>query len=120
MDQKTFHARYEGMPEGFRAELIGGVVYLPSPAKAPHGRGQSLVSGWLGTYEASTSGTQALNKATVILGPVAGGNFRGRILRRMKRRGRDTKGQREKGYQVPAAIAARSPLFSMRLSAGFL
>ena len=26
LDQKTFHARYEAIPENVRAELIGGVV----------------------------------------------------------------------------------------------
>ncbi len=32
LDQPTFHARYEAMPHGTQAELIGGVVVLPSPA----------------------------------------------------------------------------------------
>src|SRR5262245_15062541 len=27
LDQPTFHARYEAMPEDCRAELIGGIVY---------------------------------------------------------------------------------------------
>jgi hypothetical protein len=31
LDQRTFHARYEAMPEDFRAELIGGIVYMTSP-----------------------------------------------------------------------------------------
>ena len=31
LDQPTFHARYEAMPPGTRAELINGVVYMPSP-----------------------------------------------------------------------------------------
>ena len=28
LDQKTFHARYEAMPEHVRAELVQGVVYM--------------------------------------------------------------------------------------------
>jgi hypothetical protein len=31
LDQPTFHALYEAMPPGTRAELIDGVVYMPSP-----------------------------------------------------------------------------------------
>jgi hypothetical protein len=34
LDQPTFHARYEAMPEGTRAELIGGIVYMHSRAKS--------------------------------------------------------------------------------------
>jgi hypothetical protein len=44
LDQKTFHARYEAMPEGTRAELIGGVVYMPSPLKLPHGKSHPVVN----------------------------------------------------------------------------
>jgi hypothetical protein len=31
LDQPTFHAIYEAMPPGTRAELIDAVVYIPSP-----------------------------------------------------------------------------------------
>jgi hypothetical protein len=37
LDQPTFHALYEAMPPGTRAELIDGVVYLPSPVGLDHG-----------------------------------------------------------------------------------
>src|SRR6266851_963876 len=57
LDQKTFHARYEAMPDGTRAELIEGVVYMPSPLKNPHGRGHSRVMHWLVSYQATTPGT---------------------------------------------------------------
>lgn len=33
LDQKTFHARYEGMPAHVRAELIEGTVHITSPRK---------------------------------------------------------------------------------------
>ena len=42
LDQKTFHARYEAMPEDCRAELIGGIVYMASPQKAPHSKAKQL------------------------------------------------------------------------------
>src|SRR5713226_7672880 len=68
LDQKTFHERYEAMPD-VRAELIGGIVYLSSPMKRPHGRYGILLSRWLGEYEEATPGTEALAGATHLLGP---------------------------------------------------
>ena len=71
LDQKTFHARYSAMPEGVRAELIGGVVYMPSPQKNPHSRYQSKVVRWLSEYEENTPGTEVLINPTSILDPEA-------------------------------------------------
>jgi Uma2 family endonuclease len=67
LDQKTFHERYEAMPEDFKAELIGGIVFMPSPLKRPHGRTHARVCHWLIEYEDSTPGTQAFDNATAIL-----------------------------------------------------
>ena len=36
LDRVTFHERYERMPPNTRAELIGGVVYMPSPLSYDH------------------------------------------------------------------------------------
>ena len=69
LDQKTFHARYEATPPDTRAELIGGIVYMPSPLKRPHGRMHVRVIHWLAEYEAATPGTETLDNATNILGP---------------------------------------------------
>ena len=69
LDQKTFHARYEAMPEDCRAELIGGIVHMPSPQKLPHSRAQKLVIRWLDEYGEATPGTEALTNNTQILGP---------------------------------------------------
>ena len=38
LDQPTFHALYEAMPPGTRAELIDGVVYMPSPVGVARAR----------------------------------------------------------------------------------
>src|SRR5262245_10610597 len=67
LDQKTFHARYEAMPEDTRAELIGGYVHMPSPLKRRHGRMQPRLSSWLTDYEAATPGVELFDNATNIL-----------------------------------------------------
>ncbi len=69
LDQPTFHARYEAMPEETRAELIGGIVYMPSPQKIPHSKAQKLVLRWLDEYAEGTPGTEVLVNNTQILGP---------------------------------------------------
>jgi Uma2 family endonuclease len=69
LDQPTFHARYQAMPEDCRAELIGGIVYMPSPQKIPHSKAQQLVVRWLDEYAEVTPGTEALLNNTQILGP---------------------------------------------------
>lgn len=68
LDQPTFHALYEVMPPGARAELIDGIVYMPSPVGLAHGFAQVPVIMWLGQYREDTSGVQVLDSATTILG----------------------------------------------------
>lgn len=69
LDQPTFHARYEAMPEDCRAQLIGGIVYMGSRHNVPHSRAQGLVCRWLDEYAESTPGTETLLSHTHILGP---------------------------------------------------
>ncbi|HLW68321.1 MAG TPA: Uma2 family endonuclease [Gemmataceae bacterium] len=68
LDQKTFHERYEAMPEGFKAELIGGIVYVASPLKPRHGRPHAGLMAWLGNYESATPGTDVVDNTTTVLG----------------------------------------------------
>lgn len=68
LDQKTFHARYEAMPEDVKAELIGGVVYLTAALKRPHGRFHTLLLHWLSSYEDFTPGVETYNDTTTIMG----------------------------------------------------
>ena len=69
MDQKTFHERYEQTPPGFKAELIGGIVYvMSSPLSLRHARSDSDISGWLFNYRIATPGTMSQTNATTILG----------------------------------------------------
>ena len=67
LDRATFHERYEAMPPGIKAELIGGVVYMPSPLGRKHGRGTMNVGTWLNLYRRHTPGLEALDNATAML-----------------------------------------------------
>ena len=69
LDQPTFHERYEAMPPGIRAELINGVVSMPSPAGLQHGSAHVPPLFWLMYYEENTPGVQVLDNATTFLGP---------------------------------------------------
>jgi len=68
LDQPTFHALYEAMPPATRAELIDGVVHMPSPVGDAHGRAHVPVIMWLGYYAENTPGVEVLDNATTILG----------------------------------------------------
>jgi Uma2 family endonuclease len=67
LDQPTFHRRYEAMPPGFRAELIGGIVYVPARGTIPHSNCSTAITYWLGCYEGHTPGIESLKNTTVIL-----------------------------------------------------
>ncbi len=65
--QPEFHARYHAMPPGTRAELIGGVVVMPSPSGNPHGIVDANAVTWLNYYKFRTPGTQVSHNTTTIL-----------------------------------------------------
>lgn len=67
LDQPTFHRRYEAMPSKFRAELVEGVVIVPSPLGCPHGQSHVQILTWLGYYSMSTAGTKAYDNTTTII-----------------------------------------------------
>jgi Uma2 family endonuclease len=61
-----FRRRYEAMPNVKKAELINGVVYMPSPVTMRyHGDPHCSFSGWLFIYRANTAGLEAGDNATV-------------------------------------------------------
>jgi Uma2 family endonuclease len=68
LTQAEFHRRYEASLPHVKAELIGGVVYMPSPLRAPHGDVHAKLAMVLGLYEGGTRGTKAVDNATTILG----------------------------------------------------
>jgi Uma2 family endonuclease len=75
MNQREFHRRYEAYPDNVKFELVGGVVYLASgvdymasPLRRPHGKYHLKFSHLLSVYEDATTGVDASDNATQILG----------------------------------------------------
>jgi Uma2 family endonuclease len=68
LTRAEFERRYAAMPELKKAELIEGVVYMPSPVRYHrHGRPHLKLIGWLARYEAETPGVEAADNSTVRL-----------------------------------------------------
>jgi Uma2 family endonuclease len=68
MDAETFHRIYLEMPDNFKAELIGGVVYVASPLGLRHAETDGYLGALVMTYAGMTPGTQGGHGATVRLG----------------------------------------------------
>lgn len=64
MSREEFLARWEQMPELKNAELIDGVVYMPSPVSKTHARFDAPVHVWLNHYAKHTPGCEWLPNAT--------------------------------------------------------
>ena len=64
LTREEFLRRWEAMPRVKKAELIGGVVYIPSPVRLDHGESHSDIAAWLGVYAASTTGCRGGKNAT--------------------------------------------------------
>src|SRR2546423_10792599 len=68
LSREEFERRYERMPDVQKAELIEGIVYLPSPAHArKHSGPQRQLAGWLMLYESETPGVESFVNSTVRL-----------------------------------------------------
>lgn len=71
LTRDEFHRRYLLHPEIKKAELIDGVVYMPSPIRyRQHDRPQSHAVTWLGTYSAMTPGVRSGVSASLFLSPL--------------------------------------------------
>lgn len=68
MDRETFHRLYEQTPEGFKAELIGGVVHMAAAMRVPHAEHTDLLRTWLTVYRFATPFVRGGGEATVLLG----------------------------------------------------
>ena len=64
---EEFLQRWDEEPELKFAELIGGVVHMPSPLSSDHGRMEMDISGWLGNYLAATPGITGGNNCTTLI-----------------------------------------------------
>jgi Uma2 family endonuclease len=62
LTREEFLRRWENMPQVKRAELIGGIVYMPSPVSFEHG--ESDLTTWLRVYAAFTPGCKPGSNAT--------------------------------------------------------
>jgi Uma2 family endonuclease len=68
LTRDEFERRYDAMPHVKKAELIEGVVHMPSPVRhTRHGRPHLLVGNWLGHYWAATPGVDAGDNSTLRL-----------------------------------------------------
>jgi Uma2 family endonuclease len=68
LSQPEFHDRYLAMPHVNKAQLIEGVVYMPSPVRSrSHGQPHAMIIGWLSNYWVATPGVDLNDNATVLL-----------------------------------------------------
>jgi hypothetical protein len=68
LTRAEFERRYEAMPELKKAELIEGVVYMPSPVRLEqHGGPHADLIAWLVVFRASTPGVRVGDNSTVRL-----------------------------------------------------
>ena len=70
LDSAEFERRYNAMPGLKKAELIEGVVYMPSPVRyVQHGSPHFHLCGWLAQYVSVTPGNGGGDNSTLRLGP---------------------------------------------------
>jgi Uma2 family endonuclease len=67
LTRSEFMRRWEAMPELKRAELIYGVVYMPSPLTCHHGEIDTWISAWIAVYTAHTPGCRCGGQATWLM-----------------------------------------------------
>jgi len=67
LTSEEFLLRWNTMPDLKQAELLDGVVYMPSPVGRPHSRIHIIVSGWITAYEAATPGCEGGAEGTWLM-----------------------------------------------------
>jgi Uma2 family endonuclease len=67
LKQPEFHKRYRLCPEDMKFELIGGIVYMPSPMRWRHATYHLKLGLALETYASGTPGVEVGDSATTIL-----------------------------------------------------
>jgi Uma2 family endonuclease len=70
LTRDEFERRYNAMPDLKKAELLGGVVYMPSPVRyRAHGKSHAQVNAWLSVYWLATPGAEPADNASIRLDP---------------------------------------------------
>jgi Uma2 family endonuclease len=67
LTRDEFLRRWEALPELKSAELIDGIVYMPSPVSSLHRKFDMLIHGWLSVYAAATPGCEAGSNGTWLM-----------------------------------------------------
>jgi Uma2 family endonuclease len=67
LTREEFLRRWEAMPDLKQAELIDGIVYMPSPVSRIHSGCHGLVSSWLGHYATATPGCSLFPTGTWLM-----------------------------------------------------
>src|SRR3954454_9356608 len=68
LTRAEFERRYDAMPHLKKAELIEGVVYMPSPVRYKHhSRPHFDLIGWLAQYRAATPGVEGGDNGSIRL-----------------------------------------------------
>ncbi len=68
LTRHEFERRYDAIPDLKKAELIEGVVYMPSPVRFDqHGSPHADVMAWLGVYRAGTPGVRVGDNSSIRL-----------------------------------------------------
>jgi Uma2 family endonuclease len=67
LSSEEFLRLWEAMPDVKHAELIEGIVYMPSPVGLNHGRFEYLLNFWTGNYVLATPGCSGSMEATWLM-----------------------------------------------------
>lgn len=69
LNSSDFLRNWEAMPLLKHAELIDGIVYMPSPVYHPHSTVHYAMTGWLCSYSDATPGCEGGSEGTWKMGP---------------------------------------------------
>ncbi|MGC8644346.1 MAG: Uma2 family endonuclease, partial [Isosphaeraceae bacterium] len=112
LSRAEFERRYDAMPDLKKAELIEGVVRMPSPVRiGQHGDPHSCLVGWLWVYRAGTAGVQTGDNTSIRLDLGNMPQPDGLLIIRPERGGRvriSADGYVEGGPELVAEVAASS------------
>jgi Uma2 family endonuclease len=109
LTRAEFERRYAAMSQVKRAELIEGVVHMPTPVKTSHGKAHAQLLGWLAAFCAATPHLEVYDNTTVRLD--ADNEVQPDALLRIEREGRSSisgDGYIEGPPELIAEIAASS------------